>query len=69
MRFRIYSKDRLHLGLAAVAQSFVDRQCTPPNMAPDKAARTALDAFKRAVLAELELLEVEVLEAGNKSAN
>ena len=64
MRFIVTTKGHDRFGIVNVAQRFADRQVLPANKAPHDCAKAVLDALKRTVLGELELLEVRAVDVG-----
>lgn len=50
------------LGLRELLQRYADDQWVATHMTPDQAAASVLDCFKRAVAAELELLDLECVD-------
>src|SRR5438067_2010341 len=56
-RFKVTTEGANALGLAALCERFANGRWLPAHMLPHEAAESVLDAFKRAVAAELELLE------------
>jgi hypothetical protein len=60
MRFRVTAEGQNRLGLAELFERFAREQWPAGHMLPHEAAESMLDAFKRAVAGELELLEIDV---------
>lgn len=58
LAFTIYSDGPNRTGLVAFAQRYVDQLWIPTHLSPDQARDFVLDQLKRAVAAEMELLEV-----------
>ncbi len=56
--YTIHSDGPDRTGLVAMAQRYIDELWVPTHLTPDQAHEFMLDQFKRAVVGELELLEV-----------
>ena len=56
--FTVHSDGPDRTGLCAFAQAYVDQLWIPTHYTPDQAREFVLDQFKRAVAADLEMLEV-----------
>ena len=56
--FTIYSDGPDRTGLVALGQRYTDQLWVPMHLTPDQAREFVLDQFKRAVAADLEVLEV-----------
>lgn len=59
MQFKVTTDGIDRLGLVEIRQRFADQQWLPAHMLPHEATECVLDAFKRTVAGELELLQVE----------
>jgi len=57
-RFIVTTEGQNRLGLRELCQQFANEQWVAAHMTPEQAAESVLDTLKRAVRAELELLEV-----------
>ena len=64
LQFTVTTEGQNRLGLRELCETWCNEQWVAAHMAPDQAAEALLDAFKRAVRQELELLEVECVEDG-----
>lgn len=51
------------LGLRELCEAFCNDQWIAAHMTPEQAAESVLEQFRRTVLAELEMLEVDCIEA------
>ena len=60
MKFRVTTEGQNQLGLRELCERNVNDLWMPDHLLPHEAEQFALDHFKRAVMAELELLVVEV---------
>jgi hypothetical protein len=58
-RFSVASAGRNSLGLRQACAEYVNSLWIPDHLTDDEAAASAMDQFRRAVLAELEMLEVK----------
>ena len=58
-RFTVTTEGANRLGLRELCQQFTEERWVAEHLTPEQAAESVLDEFKRAVLAELELLQVE----------
>ena len=63
MNFKVSTEGQDRLGLVELCQRFTAEQWLPAHMLPHEAAARVLDQFKRAVVGELEMLQVECTEA------
>ena len=61
--FTVTTEGQNRLGLRELCERYVNDQWLAAHMTPEQAAESVLDQFKRAVLAELELLDVRCVEA------
>ena len=61
-KFIVTTEGQNRLGLRELCQQFVDEQWVAVHLAADRAAESVLREFKRAVRAELELLDVRCQE-------
>jgi hypothetical protein len=62
--FSTHSDGPDRTGLVALAELYVDQLWIPTHLAPDQAREFVRDQFKRAVAADLEMLEVIESNAG-----
>jgi hypothetical protein len=60
MRFRVTTEGQNQSGLREFCERYVNDLWMPDHLLPHEAKDFALDHFKRAVMAELEMLVVEV---------
>ena len=58
-RFIAKTVGRNRLGLRELCEQYANDQWVAAHMTPEQAAESVLDQFKRAVMQELELLELE----------
>jgi len=58
MQFHVQSAGRNTLGLKEACARYVNDLWLPDHYTPEQAEASALDQFRRAVLAELEMLDV-----------
>lgn len=58
-RFVVTTEGQNRLGLRKICEQFANDQWSAAHMTPEQAADALLDQFRRAVLQELELLQVE----------
>jgi hypothetical protein len=58
-RFIVSTEGANRLGLRELCQQFAEERWVAEHLTRKQAAESVLDEFKRAVLAELELLQVE----------
>jgi hypothetical protein len=58
--FFIHSDGPDRTGLAMLAEHYVNQLWVPTHLTPDQAREYVLDHFKRAVAADLEMLEVQL---------
>jgi hypothetical protein len=62
MRFVVMTEGSNRLGLAQLFQNWVNDLWIPAHLDDEQAAAFALDYFKRAILAELELLDISTIK-------
>jgi hypothetical protein len=60
MKFRVTTEGQNQSGLREFCERYVNDLWMPDHLLPHEAKEFALDHFKRAVMAELEMLVVEV---------
>ena len=60
MKSKATSNGKDELGLCEQLQRFADEYCLPDHVSDERGAEIILDAFKRKVAGELELLDVTV---------
>ena len=58
-RFVVTTEGQNRLGLREICKQFANDQWSAAHMTPEQAAEALLDQFRRAVLQELELLQIE----------
>ena len=63
MKFNVITEARETLCLRQICEDFVNNLWVPSHYLPEQAEEFALDQFRRAVAAELEMLEVTAKEA------
>jgi len=63
MKFKVTTDEQNRLGLAELCERFANEQWLTAHMLADEAEESVLDAFRRAVAGELELLSVQVVNA------
>jgi hypothetical protein len=61
-KFIVTTESQNRLGLRELCESYANDQWIAAHMTPEQAAESVLDCFRRAVLAELEMLEVSCVE-------
>lgn len=61
-RFVVTTEGPNRLGLRELCEQFANDQWSAAHMTPDRAAEALREQFRRAVLKELELLEVKCTE-------
>lgn len=66
--FTVTTEGQNRLGLREVCQRYVDELWLAVHTTPEHAAEAALDTFKRAVLAEIEQLDVVCKDADGACA-
>jgi hypothetical protein len=61
MIFKVSTEGQNRLGLSELCERFANEQWLAGHMLPHEAAESVLDAFKRAMAGELELLQIDVI--------
>lgn len=62
-RFTVTAAGPDRFGLAKLAQEYIDGQWLAAHMFPEEAAEAMREQFRRAIMAEIELLDVRCVEA------
>lgn len=65
-RFVVTTEGQNRLGLREICEQFANDQWSAAHMTPEQASDALKEQFRRAVLQELELLQVECVDCDNR---